>query len=44
MSKFLFITGAADGHVNVCKPIVKKLIARGHEVAWITGALVPGES
>ena len=37
MSKFLFITAIADGHINPCIPIVKKLIARRHEVAWITG-------
>lgn len=39
MSKFLFTTGAADGHVNVCTTIVKKLVTNGHEVAWITGRL-----
>jgi len=37
MARILFANFPADGHVNPMVPIVRRLIARGHEVLWYTG-------
>ncbi|MBC8074758.1 MAG: glycosyl transferase, partial [Chloroflexales bacterium] len=37
MSRFLFATVAAVGHVNPGLPIARTLVERGHEVVWYTG-------
>ena len=37
MARFLMKTDAAFGHVLPTIPIARKLVERGHEVAWITG-------
>jgi MGT family glycosyltransferase len=37
MARFIIMTGSEDGHYYPCVPIVRKLIGRGHEVAWYTG-------
>ncbi len=37
MARFLITTGPYPGHVAPTKPIVQKLIERGHEILWITG-------
>jgi UDP:flavonoid glycosyltransferase YjiC (YdhE family) len=38
MSRFLFTTMPATGHVTPKLPIARELVARGHEVHWYTGA------
>lgn len=38
MSRFLFATMPATGHVTPKLPIAGALVARGHEVHWYTGA------
>ncbi|KAH8808609.1 PdmS protein [Xylogone sp. PMI_703] len=35
--KFLIATMPFAGHVNPAQPIAKELVARGHEVWWLTG-------
>lgn len=37
MARFLVGTIAAIGHVNPALPIVRQLVAQGHEVWWYTG-------
>jgi UDP:flavonoid glycosyltransferase YjiC (YdhE family) len=37
MSRFLFCTVPAIGHVTPGLPIARALVARGHEVRWYTG-------
>jgi UDP:flavonoid glycosyltransferase YjiC (YdhE family) len=39
MSRFLFTTMPATGHVMPKLPIARELVARGHEVHWYTGAV-----
>jgi UDP:flavonoid glycosyltransferase YjiC (YdhE family) len=39
MSRFLFTTMPATGHVMPKLPIARKLVSRGHEVHWYTGAV-----
>ena len=38
MTRFLFATMPAAGHVGPLVPVASELIARGHSVAWYTGA------
>jgi UDP:flavonoid glycosyltransferase YjiC (YdhE family) len=38
MSRFLFTTMPATGHVMPKLPIARELVARGHDVHWYTGA------
>src|SRR5450755_2103256 len=38
MSRFLFATMPATGHVAPKLPIARELTARGHELHWYTGA------
>ncbi len=38
MARFLIGTIPLVGHVNPALPIARKLIERGHEVWWYTGA------
>jgi UDP:flavonoid glycosyltransferase YjiC (YdhE family) len=38
MARILVATNPLSGHVNPAIPIVRKLVARGHEVWWYTGA------
>jgi UDP:flavonoid glycosyltransferase YjiC (YdhE family) len=37
MTRFLFATMPAAGHVGPLIPLAHELIARGHEVDWYTG-------
>ncbi|MHC4117410.1 MAG: glycosyltransferase [Planctomycetota bacterium] len=37
MARFLVMTGPYPGHLAPTVPIIRKLIERGHEAAWITG-------
>jgi MGT family glycosyltransferase len=37
MARFILMTGPVPGHLYPSLPIVRKLIARGHELVWITG-------
>jgi UDP:flavonoid glycosyltransferase YjiC (YdhE family) len=39
MSRFLFATMPATGHVAPKLPIARELAARGHDVHWYTGAV-----
>jgi UDP:flavonoid glycosyltransferase YjiC (YdhE family) len=39
MSRFLFATMPATGHVMPKLPIARELVSRGHEVDWYTGAV-----
>lgn len=39
MSRFLFATTPATGHVAPKLPIARELTARGHDVHWYTGAV-----
>lgn len=38
MARFLFATQPITGHVLPALPLVRALVARGHEVAWYVGA------
>ena len=37
MACFLFASAPADGHISPLLPIARRLIAGGHDVAWMTG-------
>lgn len=37
MARFLFGFNPAFGHVRPGLPIARELVARGHEVVWLTG-------
>jgi MGT family glycosyltransferase len=37
MTRFLFATYSATGHVAPFEPVARELVARGHEVDWYTG-------
>ncbi len=37
MARFLFANFPADGHINPMLPVVRRLVARGHDVLWYTG-------
>jgi UDP:flavonoid glycosyltransferase YjiC (YdhE family) len=37
MTRFLFATMPAAGHVAPLVPVAHELAARGHSVAWYTG-------
>ena len=35
--RYLFATVPAAGHVHPAVPVARELLARGHEVRWLTG-------
>ncbi len=37
MARFILMTGPVPGHLYPSLPIVRQLIAHGHELVWITG-------
>ena len=37
MARFLLATVPSTGHLLPVLPIARRLVSRGHEVAWITG-------
>lgn len=43
MARFLIMTGPYPGHLAPSMPIVRRLVERGHEVAWITGCMYKGK-
>lgn len=38
MSRILFATVSVTGHINPLLPLARGLVARGHEIRWLSGA------